>query len=236
MQVGLIPKRRIIRIWNGLPVQEYPEGDGQDVRDLLGMDSDRIVVGCACRANRVKGVHHLLRAFDVAMKDWPAGSSRPALVYIGDGPQLANLEALRNSLDTREDIFLTGYRPEASTLLAGVDLCVVPSLWQDAFPLSVMEAMSLGKPVIASKVGGIPEMIDDGVTGVLVAPGDERGLAASISRLLGDSFLCERLGRSARQRVVERFAPETQIAQLVSVVLDSPSSNHEVGETLVPSS
>jgi len=97
-------------------------------------------------------------------------------------------------------------------------LCVIPSVWQDAFPLSVLEAMARGKAVIASRVGGIPEMIDHNVHGLLVAPGDEASLSAAMRQLLADRDRAARLGEAARRRVAEQFTPERQVRSLVEIV------------------
>jgi len=144
--------------------------------------------------------------------------SGPALVYIGDGPQRKELEEARKNLDSRDDIFLVGYRADASSLLADATICVVPSLWQDAFPLGVLEAMAAGKPVLATSVGGIPEMIDDGVTGLMVPPADERALASALVRLLTNPELSARLALAGRDRVGERFTPEQQLEAITEIV------------------
>src|SRR5690606_18057296 len=114
--------------------------------------------------------------------------------------------SLRKELPSADDIVLTGYRADAGALVAGADVCVMPSIWQDALPLAVMQPMALGLPVIASDVGGIPEMIADGDSGLLVPPGDVQALAAALERLLLDGALRSRLGASARATVKSRFS------------------------------
>jgi glycosyltransferase involved in cell wall biosynthesis len=165
----------------------------------------------ACRAAREKGIAHLLRAFDRLDVCLPV---RPVLVYVGDGPQLPELRAIRESLESKDDVVLTGYRRDVATLLEGAALCVVPSVWHDAFPTSVLEALLRARPVVATRVGGIPEMVVDGVTGLLVEPGDEAGLAAAMRSLLLDPSRAEQLGQAGRQYARERFSPEEQIRQL----------------------
>lgn len=208
---------RLVRIWNGVPVPSGPPASGH-LRKLLSVAPDRPLVVCCCRADAVKGVAYLLRAFDAALKSLPQAAMRPVLVYIGDGPQRNELEEIRNRLDSRDDIFFVGYRADASSLLADATICVVPSLWQDAFPLGVLEAMAAGKPVIATNVGGIPEMIDDGVTGLLVPPADEQALAGALGCLLTNSALSARLGSAGRQRVAERFTQDQQLRAVTEIV------------------
>lgn len=103
-------------------------------------------------------------------------------------------------------------------LLEGADLCVVPSVWQDAFPLAVLETMAMGKPVIGTRVGGIPEMIEHDVSGILVQPADTSMLARAMYDLASDSRLAERLGIAARERVAQEFSPQKQLDYLTEIV------------------
>ena len=167
-----------------------------------------------------KGVPTLLRAFDRLMADRGTRAPRPVLVYMGEGPQFAEVQRLRETLAAREDIVLTGYRRDAGALIAGADVCAMPSLWQDALPLAVMQPMALSRPVVGSAVGGIPEMIADGETGLLVPPGDDAALAAALGQLVDDPARRERFGRAGRERVATLFTPEGQMQALTSVLLD----------------
>jgi glycosyltransferase involved in cell wall biosynthesis len=218
IEVGMLPPERVVRVWNGLPLP--PAGNHHDKAPFvsLGIAPERPHIVCACRATPEKGVAHLLRAFEQLVAQLPPGSAKPALIYYGDGPQWDELRALRETLAAKDSIFLCGQIPDVGPALAAADICVVPSIWQDAFPLAVLEAMGRGKPVVASRVGGIPEMIEDGVSGLLVPPGDEGALATAIGALLTDPARAARLAEAARRRVAEQFTPETQISNLVRLV------------------
>jgi glycosyltransferase involved in cell wall biosynthesis len=215
---SMLPSRRVLTVWNGIPLPAAAAPRSHRLRDLAGVSEDDTVLACCCRASPVKGVHHLLHAFTRAFARLESAGVRPILVYIGDGPQLAELETIRDSSPVSGSIRFLGYQPAASALLADADACVVPSVWEDALPLGVMEPMAHGKPVIASAVGGIPEMIEHRVTGLLVAPSDEDALASAIVELLTDPGLGKRLGTAARRRVAERFRPEDQVARLTSII------------------
>jgi glycosyltransferase involved in cell wall biosynthesis len=156
----------------------------------------------------------LLRAFDRL----PRQPSRPALLLAGDGPELGALRQLRDTLPSAEDIFLIGYRRDAADLIGSADVAVVPSVWQDALPLAVIEPMARGVPVIGSRVGGIPEMIEEGVTGMLVPPGDEAGLATAIAGVLADPARAAAYGTAGRRRVAEHFSRERQLATLETLI------------------
>lgn len=144
--VALIPPARIVTVHNGVPL---PDLDAADTHARFAIDSRRPIIACACRAHPVKGVPQLMRAFDRLMESSPCDPP-PVLLFLGDGPQMPELRALRERLASRESIRLAGFHPDADRALAGASLFVVPSLWQDALPLSVMQPMAHGKPVIAS--------------------------------------------------------------------------------------
>ena len=142
------------------------------------MDGPLLV--CACRAEQYKGVHILLQAFDRAAARLAQRNLKPTLFYLGDGNYFADLKRLWETLPHRDQIQLLGYRKDAKQLVASADICIAPSIWQEAFSLAVAEPMICGKAVIASRVGGIPELIEDGVRGLLVPPEDvERWRARS---------------------------------------------------------
>jgi glycosyltransferase involved in cell wall biosynthesis len=219
VEVGLIPPERVKTLWNGLPTVTT-QGAYERVRALLGFRGGCPLVVCNCRATPEKGVQHLLRAFNRVHQHGMANNVLPVLVYLGDGPYMNELRSQRETLPAKDDISFGGYRPDAREIIEGADLCVVPSVWQDAFPLAVLEAMARGRPIIATRVGGIPEMVEHNVTGLLVPPADEDALAKAMSDLLKDPAKAARFGEAARQRVAERFTPEQQFARLTALIED----------------
>ncbi|MGB4592311.1 MAG: glycosyltransferase family 4 protein [Coriobacteriia bacterium] len=136
-----------------------------------------------------------------------------AVIVAGDGP-LA--EELRRD---HPEVQFTGHvgRDQISRLLGNATASVVPSISLENTPLGVLEAMASGVPVVASGVGGIPELIDDGVEGLLVPPGDAGALSASLTRILGDRALAASIGEAGRSRIERDFAPERHRAGLLEV-------------------
>jgi len=220
VEVGMMPARRVARVWNGVPV--FPGGDevSRTARRQLGLERGGPLVVCTCRATPEKGVDHLLRAFDRLSVGPGEGRGSPLLAYAGNGPAFRRLQMLRDSLPSRDRIHLLGYRRDAGVVLDAADLCVVPSVVEEAFGLAALEAMARGKPVVATEVGGIPEIIQHGVTGLLVPPGDESALADAIGSLLENRAAAADMGQKARRDVAERFTPERQLSRVLALVTE----------------
>ena len=216
-EVSLVPPDRIARVWNSVEASAVGGATRADL-EALGLPAGRPVIACTCRTVPEKGVAVLLRAFDRLVASWPAGRPRPVLLYLGDGPELAAVRALRESLASAADIHLPGYHPGARRLVGAAEVCVVPSVWEEAFGLAVLEAMADGRAVVATRVGGIPEIVEDGVSGVLVPPRDEAALADAMRRLLDDPALAARLGEAARTRARTRFAAGDKLDRLAELL------------------
>jgi glycosyltransferase involved in cell wall biosynthesis len=125
-------------------------------------------------------------------------------VLVGDGPLWAELEELARSLGLGGAVLFAGYRPNPERFLAAMDVFVLPSR-AEAMPLVIPEAWAAGRPVVASRVGGIPELIEDGKTGLLIEPGDVDGLAVRLRRLLADPPAARELGRAGRELARTRY-------------------------------
>lgn len=213
VEVGLMSPARVTRVWNGVPLPTASPVAVADQRRSLDLPADRPIITCCCRAAPEKGVHHLLHAFATVRR--AESGVRPMLVYVGDGPELLRLRALATELGISADTRFVGYSREVARYLQASDIVAVPSVWQDALPLGVLEAMAAGKPVVATRVGGIPEMCRDGVEGFLVEPGAEAELGQAMTRLLDSPSMRSAMGERGRQRVAECFTPEGQVAAIV---------------------
>ncbi len=209
VEVALVPPARVRVTKNSVIVPPAP--DREWLRREYGVAVERPVVACACRAAEYKGVQHLLEAFD---RIHGRAEPRPVLIYFGDGPYMDALRSMRQRLDARDDIVLAGYRPDAADLLGGADVCVVPSIWAEAFGLAALEPAARGVPVVASRTGGIPEVVRDGETGVLVPPGDVEALAAAMATLLADPERRRSMGAAAREHAEAHFSRGAQLREL----------------------
>jgi len=140
---------------------------------------------------------------------WLAAAERLAarqvpvhLVSVGTGPELPALEAVRDEAGLAGRVDFLGLRSDALELMAGADLFVLPS-HQEGMPVALMEAMSLGLPVVASRIGGVPDIVDSGIEGILVPPGDAAALAGALEELAADVGRRQAMGRAASARSAE---------------------------------
>lgn len=201
--IGL-PADKLTIIHNGVELPEEPLMSCQEARAVLGLPPDGLVVGAVSRLDPVKGVAFLMQAF--------AHVDGARLVVIGDGPERGALESLADSLGLARRVHWVGHQRNASRLLSAFDLFVQPSL-HEGLPNTVLEAMAAGLPVVATAVGGTPEVVVDGVTGLLVPPGTPDVLARAITTLLRDADLRRTMGQASRERVVQDFSVERMVEQ-----------------------
>ena len=181
----------------------------EPIRAELGLTADALVVGMMCRLTAQKGVSIGLQAFAAIAHAFP----QAILLIAGEGPERSELERTAAELGLSGSVRFLGWRADSGRILAVLDLLMAPSRWE-GFGLVVLEAMARGVPVLATRVGALPEIIADGETGLLVAAGDVGALAAALGKLLGDAGLRARLGAAGRARArrefrLERMAEET---------------------------
>ena len=182
---------------------DVPEGTVQAMRERVGARQDDVVVAGIGRLIPVKGFRYLIEAFAKAS----AGNPCLRLLVVGDGDERAALEERTASLDLRDSVTFAGMAApgEIPAYLAASDVVVVPSVryggYVDGLPNVALEAMAAGKPLVASRVGGLPQLVREGETGLLVGERDVAGLVEALARLSGEPKLRERLGANARELV-----------------------------------
>lgn len=203
---------RIVTIPNGLDVRKYRVARGGHVlRDELGIPHDAPLVLLLARVNRQKGIDHFVTAAAAVRGRHPDAH----FVVVGGNfdrahPEQAyrrEVEEAAARLGMARHLHFTGFRDDVPAILAEADLSVLPSL-SEGLSNTLLESMAAGLPVVATRVGGTPEAIDDRVHGLLVAPGDARALAAAMGAVLDDPALAEALGCAARARVTQRYSFE----------------------------
>jgi glycosyltransferase involved in cell wall biosynthesis len=207
IEVERIPPERLVLLPNG--VQALPPGDGRALRADLGIGSADPVVGTVCIIRSEKALDVLVGATTLLREELP----NLRVVIAGDGPDRARVEALAERVGLSDSIHMTGARTDVPDVLAALDVAVICSDYEGS-PRSVLEFMDAGKPIVATGVGGIPEVIEDGVHGVLVPPRDEQALAAALRGLLGDLDRGREMGARARDRCRRELSLDRTVESL----------------------
>jgi glycosyltransferase involved in cell wall biosynthesis len=205
-------RAKIDVIYNAVDfTQAQPTTSRAEMRKALGVPPEARVAGIIARLTEQKGHRYLFEALaaqpslaDVHLLVVGGGELREALVR----------DAEQKGLSTR--VHFLGPRRDLGNLLAAVDLFVMASLWE-GLPLSMVLAMGAGLPIVATRVAGIPEVVADGRTGLLVAPRDSNALGSARARLLGDADLRRRMGDEARASVLPRFGVDRYVESVASL-------------------
>ncbi|HXG40342.1 MAG TPA: glycosyltransferase [Candidatus Limnocylindrales bacterium] len=207
---GLAP---VSLVYNGVDLSRYDHQEACcTLREEYGMPPDAKIVGVVARLEPEKGHPTLLEAWPLVLAAVPEAY----LLVVGEGSRREALERRAADLAILDRVVFTGRRDDVPAVTAALDVAVLPS-YREAQGLSILEAMALARPVVASAVGGIPEMIEDGVTGLLVPPHDPPALARAIVRLLTDHPYADVLARAGHDLVHERFCVELMVRAIETI-------------------
>jgi glycosyltransferase involved in cell wall biosynthesis len=202
---------RVVTIYNGIDPTAFQAGPGvrEEARAEWAIPPDAPVLATVAVQREPKGIQHMLAALPAVAAAFPA----VRYLLVGDGPHRPALEQQARDLGLADRVVFAGAREDVPRLLAAADIFVLPSL-TEALPTVVAEAMAAGLPIIATTVGGIPEMVRHGEAALLVPPADPDALAAAALRLLANPRQAAAMGRAGRRLVAERFDIRTQARAL----------------------
>jgi glycosyltransferase involved in cell wall biosynthesis len=206
---GVAPatKFRVIRLGIELDERLSPDGAARaETRRVMGVADERFVVGWIGRMTAVKRTDVVLESFR-RLRDEGVDA---VLCMVGDGPDRQSVENLAGGLGIMRDSLFPGYQEDVGPFFAAFDVFVLPS-GNEGTPVTAIEALASGCPVVATRVGGVPDVVTDGEDGFLVDPGDVEGLAASLARLANDPALRARMGGAGRERMRSRYAVDRLI-------------------------
>jgi glycosyltransferase involved in cell wall biosynthesis len=202
--LGIAPRERFAVIRLGIELDERvgAQRDGRvESRHYLGIPGDRFAVGWIGRMTGVKRTDDVL----VAFKRLRDSGVDACLCMVGDGPDRDQLERRAHELGIVRDTLFLGYQEDVAPFYAAFDALVLPS-GNEGTPVSAIEALAAGRPVVATRVGGVPDVVREGEDGFLVEPGATDELADRLVQLARDPELRERMGRQGRERVLPRYA------------------------------
>ena len=215
-----IRQEKISVVHNGVDLGEFEPISVADAKRKLGYELQAPLFGVFGRLSPEKGQRVAIEAMFIALKDVPGAR----LVLAGVGRDWEDLRSSARALGIEDHVQFAGFVHNVRHLMAACDVVIVPSL-REGFGLAAVEAMALGKPVIASATGGLAEIVLQGETGLLVAPNDPNALAQALVDLARDPYLAARLGASGRRRAEECFDLRKQVGLVLGVLRDVAQSH-----------
>ena len=220
-------KDKFLTIHNGIDLKNYQVIDTNRLEKLkneVKLEPNTPVITVISRLEPVKGLEVFIQALAEVAKIIPKFTA----LIVGSGSLRKSLQMKAKALNLEGKVKFLGYRDDIKEIISLSDIIVNPAL-NEGFGLVILEAQALGKAVLATRVGGVPEVIIDNQTGILVPAGDSKSLAAGIIRILQDTGLAARLATEAKKRIELEFSKEKMISQLVELyfklVKDAPDED-----------
>jgi len=207
----IAPVRKMTTINNG--IGQLKLLDGSTARKQLALPADKIIVGTIANFYPTKGLSYLIKAAGQVCRN-----HNVIFIIIGDGEQRQALESEIKKLNLTENFYLVGRKNEVEQYLKAFDIYTCSSV-KEGFPYSILGAMQAGQPIVSTNVGGIPEMIENEKSGLLVEPAEPKQLAASIIKLIENRNLADQLGRQAQIEVNQKFSLEKMVKETKKIYL-----------------
>jgi glycosyltransferase involved in cell wall biosynthesis len=208
LQKERLPEEKIEVIYNGMDFSPYQKSyNGNAFRKEIGIDNQTALVGMIANFNfEIKGHQYFIEAAKRILEK----VSNVEFVFVGDGALRQQYEKLSEDLGIRQKIQFLGRRNDIPVILSSLNVSVLCST-NEGFSNVILESMAAGKPVVATKVGGSPEMVTDGVTGYIVPPADSHSLANAVINLLNEPNKAEEMGKTGRKIANEKFTVEKMV-------------------------
>lgn len=204
---------RCVVVSNGLDLEAFrSQTDQRQVRESLQIPADARLIGTVGRLVPEKGHAYLLEAIAQLRRHCPS----LWLLVVGDGPERATLEQKARELGIANRTHFTGHRTDIPDLLSAMEVFILPSVAEE-FGRVLIEAMAMERPVVATAAGGVPEVVEEHVTGLLVRPADPSALADSVQLLLTDPLRAQIMGKAGRQRVETHFTSRLHAQRIEQV-------------------
>ncbi len=215
-----IQPNKILTIHNGVDLNRFSPGPHRlKIREEFGVPAAAQVLGTVANFSYEKAYPYLLETMNLILTENP----QTWFLLVGSGPLLDKMKCESKKIARSEQIVFTGFREDIPDLMDAMDVFALASL-SEGFPNVLLEAMAMAKPVVATDVGGIPELISSGNDGVLVHPKDGKAMAAAILQLLRDPQTASRLGETARNKIASNFTIQKMVDQYENFYLSLSGS------------
>ena len=208
----IVGEDKITKIYSGIQLDKFHPVKSEEkdqIRSKWSIKKEEAVVGIVSKLWEGKGHTVLIEAFKLLKEKIKDAK----LVIVGEGYLYDELFRRVGNNGLRDSVLFTGFQMDVSEIIATFDVAVLPSFFEGMGRV-ILEAMAMEKPIVASRVGGIPDLIDQGINGLLVRPGDARELADALERVLSDNGLAKRLGREGRKRIKDQFSADVMVRSI----------------------
>lgn len=210
-------------VYNGIDLSNLPVADIDKKRMELGLSHGDTAICAIGRLHKQKGMEYLIKAASLTGKMLPDISLK--YIIVGDGPEKKELQKLIYELNLLNNVILAGWKTDILEIISAIDILVLPSLWEGT-PNVILEAMAYNKPVIATAVGGVPEIINDRETGILVNPGNPEELAEKIVYLVKNNQIAEGLAAKGKESVKKYFSISTMVRETETIYQELTNKNY----------
>ena len=212
-----VDKRKVYTVYNGVETDLFRPDQVQrkNTRKTLAILDEEKVLLFFSFVTKQKGLHLLIKVLPTILKN----NKHVKLMIVGEGEYLDEARLMLKQSGLGDYAIFTGHIPrkDASHYINASDIFIMPTLRQEGLPFALIEAMACQKPVIASRIGGIPSVIDDGINGLLISPGNVSKLAEKVISLLSNKTFSDKLAENARKKVIQNFSDEKMIEETVKV-------------------
>ena len=207
--------RKITRIYSGIELDRFHSISDQErkiLREKWGLSEHDAVIGIVSKLWDGKGHALLIRTF----KEMRKQRQEARLVIVGEGYLMESLKDLASQLELSDAVIFTGFLEDVPQIIATFDVAVLPSYFEGMGRV-LLEAMAMEKPVVGTAVGGIPDLIEDGLNGYLVSSGNEKELASAILKILNDKGLAGKMGEAGRKKMTDCYSADTMVRSIEKV-------------------
>jgi len=208
-----IAQEKILLIENGVNLERFATSTAPEaIKESLGIKKEPLIVGSIGALTREKGHQYLLRAALKVIRIYP----KAIFLLVGDGTERPNLEKTASSLGIKNSVIFAGMRKDVPEILSIIDVFVLPSL-NEGLPMALLEAQAAQIPVVATRVGAIPDVLEDGVTGILIKPKEPEAISNAVIQILSNRKVATEMAQRGFSRVRDNFSSEKMADKYLSI-------------------
>ncbi len=217
-----IDRSKIVTILNGVDLKRLFKGNSARtaMREEFGVDDKKQIVGMIAQLSYWKGIPYFLRAIPLILRKCP----NTRFLIVGDGLDREKLEIMARTQGISPYVIFTGFRRDIPEIISAIDISVLSSL-REGLPLALLESMAMSKPVVATDVGGVSEIVQDDKTGFLIPPRDSDALSDAIIKLLKDKEKANKFGKAGRKYVEENFSLNQMVKKYENLYVQITNKN-----------